>query len=178
MLEVANIRFADEDEEKEVKDDMPRDNPLSDRIAFDAQSSRRHKDDNGYLHVDASNITKEQVAPYYGEEIPHWRELGLEPSKLYYMYRPADERAKAADGFNGMPLLFEHHDTSAARPEGSRGRAASIKAAESAGMTKRGEFAARRYGGVMLNHLYAAQCAARTWILRRLSRKPLSILCF
>lgn len=95
---------------------MPRDKPLSDCIAFDAQSSRRHKDSNGYLHVDASNITKEQVAPYYGEEIPHWRELGLEPSKLYYMYRPADELAKAARSFDGMPLLFEHHDTSAARP--------------------------------------------------------------
>lgn len=95
---------------------MPRDKPLSDRIAFDAQSSRRHKDNNGYLHVDASNITKEQVAPYYGDEIPHWRELGLEPSKLYYMYRPADELKKAARSFDGMPLLFEHHDTSAARP--------------------------------------------------------------
>lgn len=95
---------------------MPRDKPLSDRIAFDAQSSRRHKDNNGYLHVDASNITKEQVAPYYGEEIPHWRELGLEPTKLYYMYRPADELEKAARSFDGMPLLFEHHDTSAARP--------------------------------------------------------------
>lgn len=95
---------------------MPRDKPLSDRIAFDAQSSRRHKDNNGYLHVDASNITKEQVAPYYGEEIPHWRELGLEPSKLYYMYRPADELTKAARSFDGMPLLFEHHDTNAARP--------------------------------------------------------------
>lgn len=95
---------------------MPRDKPLSDRIAFDAQSSRRHKDNNGYLHVDASNITKEQVAPYYGDEIPHWRELGLEPTKLYYMYRPADELEKAARSFDGMPLLFEHHDTSAARP--------------------------------------------------------------
>ena len=85
-------------------------------ISFDASASKRHKDSNGYLHIDASNITKEQVAPYYGEEIPHWRELGLEPSKLYYMYRPADELAKAARSFDGMPLLFEHHDTSAARP--------------------------------------------------------------
>lgn len=95
---------------------MPRDKPLSDRIAFDASSSRRHKDNNGYLHVDASNITKEQVAPYYGDEIPGCERLGLEPNKLYYMYRPADELAKAARSFDGMPLLFEHHDTSAARP--------------------------------------------------------------
>ncbi|OUO94797.1 DUF2213 domain-containing protein [Cloacibacillus sp. An23] len=95
---------------------MIRDRPRSDRIAFDAAASRRHKDDNGYLHVDASNITKEQVAPYYGNEIPDWQGLGLEPGRLYYMYRPADELAKAADSFNGMPLLFEHHQTNAACP--------------------------------------------------------------
>lgn len=95
---------------------MIRDRPRSDRIAFDAKSTQRRKDNNGYLHVDASNITKEQIAPYYGNEIPNWQELGLSPGRLYYMYRPADELAKAADSFNGMPLLFEHHETNAARP--------------------------------------------------------------
>lgn len=115
ILEVVSIRFADEGEEKEVKDDMPRDKPLSDRIAFDAQSSRRHKDGNGYLRIDASNITKEQVAPYYGYEVPGCERLGLEPNRLYYMYRPADELAKAAGSFDGMPLLFEHHETNVRR---------------------------------------------------------------
>ena len=32
--------------------------------------SVRHIDDNGYLHVDVSNNTREQVAPYKGSEIP------------------------------------------------------------------------------------------------------------
>lgn len=85
-------------------------------LSFDASPSKRRKDNNGYLHVDVSNITKEQVAPYYGDEIPDWQELGLEPGRLYYMYRPADELQKAVDGFNGMPILFEHHQTNAERP--------------------------------------------------------------
>lgn len=114
-LEVISIRFADEPIETEAED-MPRDRPGSDVMAFDVKSSRRHKDNNGYLHVDASNITKEQVAPYYGDEIAGWRELGLEPQKLYYMYRPAEELKKAVDTFNGMPILFEHHATNADNP--------------------------------------------------------------
>ena len=38
-------------------------------LAMDA-STRRWKDENGFLHVDVSHVTKEQVAPYYGREIP------------------------------------------------------------------------------------------------------------
>ena len=40
-------------------------------LALDA-ASKRHKDVNGFLHVDASNISKETVNPYYGREIPGW----------------------------------------------------------------------------------------------------------
>ena len=44
-----------------------------DKIVFDKVSfkdSVRSIDDNGFLHVAISNITKEQVAPYLGSEIP------------------------------------------------------------------------------------------------------------
>ena len=92
---------------------MPRDKPLR-GIAFDIAKSARHKDENGYMHVERSNITKEQIAPYYGDEIAGYEDLGLNPGKVYYMYRPAAELEKAADTFNGLPLLFEHHDISAA----------------------------------------------------------------
>jgi hypothetical protein len=51
---------------------------IKDKIIID---TARHKDSNGYMHVDKSNITKEQVAPYLGETIPEWQELGLEPKK-------------------------------------------------------------------------------------------------
>lgn len=91
---------------------MPRDKPLR-GIAFDIAKSARHKDENGYMHVERSNITKEQIAPYYGDEIAGYEGLGLNPGKVYYMYRPAAELEKAADTFNGLPLLFDHHDIDA-----------------------------------------------------------------
>lgn len=93
---------------------MPRDKPTGRGLAFDIAKSARHKDENGYLHVERSNLTKEQVAPYYGDEIAGWQDLGLSPGRVYYMYRPAKEIEKAADTFNGLPLLFEHHEISAA----------------------------------------------------------------
>lgn len=79
-------------------------------LAYDKHSlnSVRHYDENGFLHVDLCNITKEQVAPYYGREIPGWQELGLIPDKIYYGYRPFEEIKKAADTFNNLPLLSEH----------------------------------------------------------------------
>lgn len=71
-------------------------------------------DENGYLHVSTSNITKEQVVPYVGDTIPGWRELGLEPKKVYQIYRPAEEIEKAVDTFNGLPLSLDHWEMDAA----------------------------------------------------------------
>lgn len=76
-------------------------------IAFDRSSVRR-SDDNGYLHVSESHITKEQVVDYYGEEVPGWRELGLDPKKIYQVYRPGEELKKAEGTFNNLPILFTH----------------------------------------------------------------------
>jgi hypothetical protein len=73
----------------------------------------RTMDDNGYMHVAVSNITKEQVAPYTGDTIPNWRELGLEPKKIYQIYRPASEIEKAVDTFNGLPLSLDHWEMDA-----------------------------------------------------------------
>lgn len=84
-------------------------------IAFDRSSNRRI-DANGYLHVDNCNLTREQVAPYYGKEIPGWEEHGLDPEKIYYGYRPADELEKASPLFSGMPLLCIHQLDSASSP--------------------------------------------------------------
>ena len=88
----------------------------NDKIVFDSMSAR-HKDENGFLHVDKCHITKEQVVPYYGREIPGWRELGLESEKLYNVYRPAEELEKGFKTFNGLPLLLEHHPESAENPQ-------------------------------------------------------------
>lgn len=76
--------------------------------------SKRTFDENGYLHVKTSNITKEQVVPYVGDSIPGWEELGLKPKAIYQIYRPADEIEKAAETFNGLPLSLDHWNMDAA----------------------------------------------------------------
>jgi hypothetical protein len=65
------------------------------------------------MHVDVSNLTKEQVVPYLGNTIPGYKELGLDPDKIYQIYRPGDEIEKAADSFNGLPLMLDHWDMDA-----------------------------------------------------------------
>lgn len=84
-------------------------------IALD-ESSLRTKDKDGYLHVSRSNLTREQVAAYYGAEVPNGEKLGLKPDELYYGYRPAEELQKALDTFNGVPLLIKHKMDSADDP--------------------------------------------------------------
>ncbi len=83
---------------------------INDKYTFD---SARTKDSNGYMHVAVSNLTKEQVVPYMGDSIPGYKELGLEPDKVYQIYRPADEIEKAAETFNGLPLMLDHWDMDA-----------------------------------------------------------------
>lgn len=84
-------------------------------MAFD-EASRRRIDENGYLHVSQTHLTKEQVAPYYGREIPGYIEQGLDPEQIYYGYRSAEELEKSKDMFNGMPLLIIHKQDSAHAP--------------------------------------------------------------
>ena len=89
----------------------------SNRIAFDAAGSVRTKDENGFLHVAVSNITKEVVNPYYGREIPGWQERGLDPDRVYYGYRAGTELEKGASTFSGLPLLLDHHIEDAEAPQ-------------------------------------------------------------
>ena len=89
----------------------------SNRIAFDARASVRTKDENGFLHVAVSNITKETVNPYYGREIPGWQERGLAPDRIYYGYRSGKELEKGAATFSGLPLLLDHHIEDAEAPQ-------------------------------------------------------------
>lgn len=84
--------------------------------------SVRTVDDNGYLHVGISNITKEQVAPYLGREIPCFEKLGLKPDEIYGVYRPASELSKPATvaSLNGIPVLLKHAEDSAEAPASNR----------------------------------------------------------
>jgi hypothetical protein len=58
----------------------------SDTLTFDATTLRR-KDENGFLHVAVSHISKETVNSYRGREIPGWPDLGLDPNQIYQGYR-------------------------------------------------------------------------------------------
>jgi hypothetical protein len=76
-------------------------------LAFDRASVRTF-DVEGRMHVAITNISREQVADYLGREIPGCQELGLDPEKIYSLYRPAEELEKAAATFNNVPLLTRH----------------------------------------------------------------------
>ena len=88
------------------------------RMAKDAASAR-HKDENGFLHVLDNPISREQVAPYWGQEIANWQELGLDPEKLYHLYRPAEELEAAKATFNRLPIYLLHQDADAGAPHKS-----------------------------------------------------------
>ncbi len=85
-------------------------------VIFDSKSKRSF-DINGFMHVDLSNLTKESVDPYWGYEIVNSEALGLEQDKLYYGYRKGEELKKAAQTFNGLPLMRDHHFDSAEKPQ-------------------------------------------------------------
>ena len=76
-------------------------------IAKDAETVRSY-DPDGRLHVSASNISKANICPYAGREIPGWRALGLDPDRVYSLLRDPDELAAAAETFNNLPVLSEH----------------------------------------------------------------------
>ena len=77
-------------------------------IAMDRAASVRRLDVDGRLHIETSPISKANVCPYYGREIPRWRELGLEPDRIYKLLRDPEELAKGAPTFNNVQVLSEH----------------------------------------------------------------------
>jgi hypothetical protein len=76
-------------------------------LAMD-RASVRSIDANGFMHVEVSNISKANVCPYLGNEIPGWRDLGLDAERVYHLYRAPEELAAAALTFNNLPLLSKH----------------------------------------------------------------------
>ena len=81
-------------------------------LAFD-RASVRTIDQDGHLHVAESNISMAAINPYMGREIPDWRELGLDPDKVYQLFRDFFELVKGAKTFDGKSLLFWHKPTDA-----------------------------------------------------------------
>jgi hypothetical protein len=77
-------------------------------FAFDRAPSVRSYDVDGRLHVAQANISKANVCGYLGREIPDYQRLGLDADRTYQLFRDPEELAKAADSFNGVPLLSKH----------------------------------------------------------------------
>ncbi|EMH9206860.1 DUF2213 domain-containing protein [Klebsiella michiganensis] len=80
---------------------------ITESLAFD-RASVRTIDANGRLQISRTNISKANINAYYGREIPRSEELGLEPNKLYRLWRHPDELRKAAKTFNNIPVLSKH----------------------------------------------------------------------
>jgi ADP-ribose pyrophosphatase YjhB (NUDIX family) len=82
-------------------------------IAMDRDSVRSF-DRDGRMRIAVANLSKEQIRPYIGREIPGWddatqtHKLGLDPDKIYNLYCPGEELEKAAETFNGIQLLKKH----------------------------------------------------------------------
>ena len=87
---------------------------MSKTIAMD--KSMRRIDGNGHLIVERTVITKAAVNPYFGKEIPNYKELGLEPDKIYNLLRDPEELKKALSSFHGVQLLIKHEPVSADDP--------------------------------------------------------------
>lgn len=76
--------------------------------ALDRAPSVRSFDADGRLHVALSNISKANVCPYLGREIPGWETLGLDGDSVYQLLRDPEELARAAPTFNNLQILSEH----------------------------------------------------------------------
>ena len=89
--------------------------PRGERIAFDKKSVRSF-DQDGRMRVAVTPISKANVCPYLGREIPGCEELGLDHDKQYRLYRDPEELAKAAPTFNNLPILSRHVPVTAEKP--------------------------------------------------------------
>lgn len=85
-------------------------------LAFDKTSARSY-DQDGRLHVKLTHISKANVCPYRGGEIPDFEKLGLDPNRIYMLFRDPDELAKGAATSNLIPVLNEHIPVSPIDPK-------------------------------------------------------------
>lgn len=101
--------------EIEADDELEVDCAADGRLGFDRMpvevklaADRRTETIDGHLVVYECNITKANVCPYLGSEIPGSEALGLEPSKIYMLYRDAAELTAAVKTYDRVQLLMQH----------------------------------------------------------------------
>jgi hypothetical protein len=80
---------------------------------------RRSKDSEGRLTVTRCLVTSASVCAYKGSEIPGWESMGLDPDKIYDLWRDSEALAAACSNLNGQPLMADHIGVSAQSPQQS-----------------------------------------------------------
>lgn len=94
--------------QKKAEAELAGDSAPAPRLAMDRAPTMRTKDINGWLHVKDCRISKANVCPYIGKEIPNSEKLGLDPERVYQLYRDAGALEAAAASFERAPLMLEH----------------------------------------------------------------------
>jgi hypothetical protein len=84
-------------------------------IAMD-RDIEREKTRDGRMVIKRAHITKANVCPYRGSEIPDFEKLGLDPDRVYNLLRDPEELRKAAPTLNGVQLLIKHTPVHAKEP--------------------------------------------------------------
>ena len=72
--------------------------------------ARSHIDINGFKVIEAMPISRVGVFPYLGSQIDYDGSLGLEPKKVYFVFRSPEElfAPDAIESFNGKPFIDNH----------------------------------------------------------------------
>ena len=78
---------------------------MKELIALDSQRSR---DESGHLRIARTVISKAAINSYFGREIPGYKELGLDPDKVYRLLRDPGALQAGTETFKGKPLLIKH----------------------------------------------------------------------
>jgi len=84
-------------------------------FAFD-KASARSRDADGRMRVKDCVLSTAEVNPYRGNEIPGWQELGLDPNRIYELYRDPDELEKSVPTFEANPIMVKHIPQTADEP--------------------------------------------------------------
>lgn len=90
------------------------------RIMESTKKSKREVDVNSFVLYPENPITKEGVFEYLGESLDRDGDLGLIPSKMYNVYRPASS-LKDPDFLKSLelcPIFIDHHFVSGDQKEG------------------------------------------------------------
>lgn len=110
-------REAGEDEDCNLELDEEPETAADTALVLAMDKSLRSTDLDGRLHVRDCNISKANVCPYLGSEIPDADTLRLDPSQVYHLYRSADELEASAASYERVPLMMKHVAVSAADPQ-------------------------------------------------------------